>query len=54
MMKFEVVTADSWRTIARGFNSQNGAESWADAHDYGQYENEGGWIVRSYEVPETN
>lgn len=42
MMKFEVVTADSWRTIARDFNSQNGAESWADAHDYGQYENEGG------------
>lgn len=53
MVKFEVVTVDSWRTIARGFNSHNGAASWAEAHDYGQYEEEGGWIVRPYKVPES-
>lgn len=53
MVKFEVVTVDSWRTIALGFNSRKRAEGWAEANDYGQYEEEGGLIVRPYEIPET-
>lgn len=49
-VKFQVVTADSFRVVADGFKSYNGACGWAEDHDWGQYENDGGLIVRSYTV----
>lgn len=51
-IRYQVVTADSWRVIARGFKTWEGAYNWALAHDWGQYENDGGLVVRQYTVAE--
>jgi hypothetical protein len=48
MTKYAVMTADSWRMIARGFKTWEGAYSWMLNHDWGQYEEEGGLTVRPY------
>lgn len=47
-MKYKVITANSYHTIAEGFTSFTQAYHWAMNHDYGQWEEEGGWIVREY------
>ena len=46
--KFQIVTLNSWKVVARGFNSWNEAYHWGLNHDYGQFEDEGGWAVRPY------
>ena len=46
--KYEIVTADSWRTIASGFKSWNAAYEHALMIDYGQFENEGGLRIIAY------
>jgi len=46
--KYQVVTADSWRVIKKGFKTWEGAYKWALANDWGQFENEGGLVVRPY------
>ena len=48
MIKYQIVTADSYRVIATGFKTIAGARAWADNHDYGQYENEGGLMIIQY------
>lgn len=48
MKKYQVVTADSYRVIASGFKSLHAACEWADNHDYGQFENDGGLLVIPY------
>ena len=45
---YKVVTADSWETVASNFKTEAGAWGWVDAHDYGQYELEGGLMVIQY------
>lgn len=49
---YMVITVDSWQVIARGFKTFEGACGWMNAHDYGQYENDGGLIVVPYEIEE--
>ncbi len=49
MKRFQVVTMDSWKVIASGFHSYEEAENWAEAHDYGQFELDGGWLIWPYE-----
>lgn len=46
--KYMVVTVDSWRVVARDFNTWEAAYHWALNHDYGQWEEEGGVAVRPY------
>ena len=46
--KYQIVTADSWRVIAKGFNSWNTAYEHMLMIDFGQFENDGGLIVRPY------
>lgn len=46
--KYQVVTAESWRVIANGFHTWEGAYNWALDHDWGQYEEEGGLVIRPY------
>ena len=46
---YEVVTCDSWITIASGFESEGDAWAWVYDHDYGQFELEGGVMVIQYE-----
>lgn len=46
--KYMVVTADSWRIVAHNFNTWEAAYHWALNHDYGQWEEEGGVVVRPY------
>lgn len=47
-MMYMVVTADSYKVIAKGFHTEAGANGWADAHDWGQWEEEGGLMVIPY------
>lgn len=47
MTMYEVVTADSWRVICDGFKTWESAYNWALEHDWGQFENEGGLVIRS-------
>ena len=48
MTKYAVITAYSYRTIAEGFKTATGAWNWAMAHDWGQYEEDGGLRVVPY------
>lgn len=51
-MMYMVVTLNSYKVIARGFHSAYGALQWADAHDWGQWEEDGGLLVVPYETEE--
>ena len=44
-MRYMVMVADTWQVLARGFYSFAKAVNWADAHDWGQYELDGGLII---------
>lgn len=46
--KFQIVTGDCTSIIAKGFSSYMAARDWILAHDYGQYEENGGWYIYSY------
>ena len=46
--KFQIVTLYSWKVIKNNFNSWNEAYHWGLNHDYGQFDDEGGWAVRPY------
>lgn len=46
--KYQIVTADSWRVIERGFKTWLDAYNRAMMIDYGQFENEGGLVIRPY------
>lgn len=48
-IRYQVVTADSYRVIADGFYSWKSACAWAERHDYGQFEDEGGLCIIPYE-----
>ena len=48
--RYQVITADSYRVIANGFYTWTSACEWAERHDYGQFEDEGGLCVMSYEL----
>ena len=50
MTKYEIITRYSYRVIATGFKTREGAQGWADAHDWGQWEEEGGVRVVAYEA----
>lgn len=50
--RYQVVTADTWHVVADGFYTYDGACGWADAHDYGQWEDDGGLMVMAYTVDE--
>lgn len=50
--RYQVATADSWRVVRSGFYTRLGACEWAQANDWGQYENDGGLIVVAYECAE--
>lgn len=50
MTRYQIVTIDSYRVIARGFRTAIGANNWLNAHDYGQFENEGGLVIVSYQA----
>ena len=47
-MKYQVVIADSWKVIAKGFRTMRGAADWAYDHDFGQYEEDGGLRIMPY------
>lgn len=49
-IRYQVVTTDSFQIIADGFYTEEGAWGWASAHDYGQFENDGGLRVIEYEL----
>lgn len=42
---YAVITCDTFRTIKTGFKTWEGAYEWMLAHDWGQYELEGGLYV---------
>lgn len=46
--KFQIVTGDCTKVIAKGFSSYMAARDWILARDYGQYEENGGWYIYSY------
>lgn len=47
-MKYQVIIADSWKVIAKGFRTMRGAADWAYDHDFGQYEEDGGLRIMPY------
>ena len=50
MKMYSVITGQCTRTIKKGFASWTEAYHWALNHDFGQYDEEGGLHVGSYEV----
>lgn len=46
-IRYQVVTG-TYRVIASGFYTYEGACGWADTHDYGQFENDGGLMIIPY------
>lgn len=49
MKKYEVVTADTYKVVRKGFNTMRGAADWACDNDYGQYEEDGGLKIIPYD-----
>jgi hypothetical protein len=47
-VRYQVVTG-TYRVIASGFYTYDGACRWADNHDYGQFEEDGGLMIISYQ-----
>ena len=47
-LKFRIVTVNTGRKINEGFISYMAARDWILIRDYGQFENEGGWMIYSY------
>lgn len=47
-VRYQVITG-TYRIIASGFYTYEGACGWADDHDYGQFENDGGLMIISYQ-----
>lgn len=45
---YAVMIADKWQVVRDGFRTWNAAYEWALSIDYGQYENDGGLVVRPY------
>jgi hypothetical protein len=46
--RYQVMIADKWEVIKDGFKTWDAAYEWALQIDYGQFENDGGLIIRSY------
>lgn len=46
-VRYQIVTG-TYRIIASEIYTYDGACGWADAHDYGQFEEDGGWMIISY------
>lgn len=46
-IRYQVVTG-TYRIVASGFYTYEEACSWVNAHDYGQFENDGGLMIISY------
>lgn len=46
---YQVITDDTYKIIASGFYTYEDAYDWAYDHDYGQFEDDGGWMVIPYQ-----
>lgn len=46
--RYRVLIADKWETVKNGFKTWEAAYEYALMIDYGQYENDGGLVIRPY------
>ena len=48
VLRYRISTINTGRIIEQGFISYMAARDWILMRDYGQFENEGGWMIYSY------